>query len=86
MIKKEEFNLFFFKDDSPSLYNRQYIEEEEEMEEEVDEEGDWKEGQDDEGSWREGRGDCKTEREEATKEARAGNEATYIPECDRTGK
>ncbi|XP_023340076.1 SPARC-related modular calcium-binding protein 2 isoform X2 [Eurytemora carolleeae] len=71
---------------SPSLYNRQYIEEEEEMEEEVDEEGDWKEGQDDEGSWREGRGDCKTEREEATKEARAGNEATYIPECDRTGE
>ena len=55
------------------------------MDEEEEEAG-WSEGQEEEGEWREGRGDCKAEREEATKEARAGNEATYIPECDKTGE
>ena len=38
------------------------------------------------GGWRTGKGNCPQERQDATAEARGGNEAAYVPECDHDGK
>ncbi len=32
------------------------------------------------------RADCETERSEANREARSGNEGAYVPECDKNGE
>jgi hypothetical protein len=32
------------------------------------------------------RADCHTERLEANREARSGNEGAYVPECDKNGE
>ena len=32
------------------------------------------------------RADCQTDRSEANREARSGNDGAYVPECDKNGK